>query len=503
MRPAAWGIDLTGGALRALHVERAGRRFRIIDAVEIAISGPGEGAEPLKAHLADGVERALAEFVRTRGAALADPVMVAVPVFGSRHGRAEVAVRGSDQVEKLLEFEVERSVADHLEPWIVRRGPTQVDSSGAPGCDWFAARREHLQCLVDDLVRGQLPFDGLVPGPVALARYVELEWPGRGRRLVIECQRTRTDLLFILGDGRRRWRSLPVGCGALADAPVGPERIDAANRLADRLRAELREAHAALLGAHDGTPPERVILLGEAARHPELRQTLAEAIGQELVTPHAPRAFIVTARAAPQQPLHHGTALGLALAALDRRGEPFSLCEPPRGRRLARAVPVISGALLALSAGLLATDFIAERELHRLAELRRQISPPIDSRLHAEWSSAAAAITAANGWGAKLAEEIADSRRRWPLPRRLVTALAEAAPPFRLVSCAAEPGDPADQVRLSFETTTDSSGTIDAITALLRDRVGVAVTGVEKRAGADGSPRYELIAALPREGGQP
>lgn len=510
MRPAAWGIDLTGGALRALHIERAGRRNRILDAIEIPLSGPGEGAEALTAHLPEAAGRALAEFVRTHAAALGDPVVVALPVFGARHGRAEVAVTAAGQAEKLLEFEVQRAVASDLEPWLVRRGPTRSSASGAPGCDWFAARREHVQCVVGDLQRWRLPFDLLVPGPLALARYCELEWPGRGRRLMMECQRTRTDLLFLLGDGTQRWRSLPLGCGALADAPVGPTRDAEARRLAERLRAEWREAHLALFGAHDGTAPERTVLLGEAARHPELRHALAAATGLELVTPHAPRTFVVTARAAPQQPLHHGTAIGLALAALDRAGDPWSLVDPPRGRRLTRAVPALSGALLALAAGLLATDFIAARELHRLAALRERVVAPVDPRVQADWASAGATITAANQRSEALLAAIDDAGRRWPLARHLIAALAETTPPFRLLSCAAEPGTPADLVRLTFEPVAGAVGSdvgavgdVDAITRWLHDRVGLNVTGVEERRGPDGTRRVDLVAALPHAAAKP
>lgn len=497
MRSTAWGVDLTGGAVRAVHVERRGRRYRILDAIEQPVSGPGEGAEPLAAHLPDGVARALTDLVQARRSQLGDPLFVALPVFGARHGRIEVALSAEAQVEKLLEFELHQALGGDLEPWLVRRLPVRDGGRDQPRNDYFAQRRELVQSFVADLGRAQLPYDGLVPGPLALARYAELEWPGQGRHLLIECQRTRTDLLWLLPDGQRRWRSLPLGCGALADAPVGATRLTEAARLGRRLREEQRESHRALFGAHDGTPIQRIVLLGEAARHEELRRALEQEFEIEVATPRAPRVFSVSPRAAPFQPLHHGTALGLALAALDGAGEPWNMIEPPRARRLARALPALSCAAIVVAAGLLATHFIAARELAELRTVRASFSAPPDRDAHRQWEEACAAVAAANERGQAIAAAVAAADRLWPLPRRLLAALAEPPPNCRLLACSAQRGDAHDLAELRFEVAAAPGDATAALTSLLRDRAGINVTGVQSAARADGTVELILDLALP------
>lgn len=497
MRAAAWGVDLTGGAVRAVHVERVGRRYRILDVVEQPSSGSGEGAEPLSAHLPDSVGRALTDLLQSRAPSLGDALFVALPVFAAKHGRVELSVSETEQLDRLVDFELHQAIASDLEPWLVRAQPPRRHGDAGHVSDYFAQRREFVQTFVADLRRFGLPFDGIVPGPLALARYAETEWPVHGRRLLIECQRTRTDLLYLLPDGRRRWRSLPLGCGALADEPVhGDARALEATRLAIRLRQEQHEAHVSLFGAHDGTPLERIVLLGEAARHEELRRALEQELGSAVVTPHASHTFDMTTRAAAHQPLHHGTALGLALAALDPNGEPWSLIEPPRGRRLARALPALSTALLAVAAGLLCTHVVADRQVQALTALHAAVGGPPQSRQHDEWNAALEQANAATERTRSMVAQVEHAQRRWPALRGLLEALTDPARFFRLVAVEVTPGEPTDQAQLVFEVNQGVGGAADAIQKLLLEKASLIVTSVATRTRDDGALELTLAASL-------
>lgn len=502
-RAAAWGVDLTGGAVRAVHVERVGARYRIVDVVEQPTSGTGEAAEPLSAHLNDAVGRALTDLRQSRGGTLGDAVFVALPVFGAKHGRVEVPIADPERAAELLDFEVQQALGSDRESWLARTTTPKPAANGGFWCDWFAQRRELVQSFVADLRRFGLPFDGIVAGPLALARYADLESSSHGRRLFIECHRTRTDLLYLLADGSRRWRCLPFGCGGLADAPtVGAAREKEAARVALQLRAERHDAHEALFGKHDGTPLDRIVLLGEGARHEELRRALERELDHEVVTPHAPRAIEVMPLAAARHPLHDGTALGLALAALDAGGEPQSLVAPPRVRVAARALPTWTMALLFLAIGLLATHFLAVDSEARLRALQAQVLTQTQFGGVDEWDEAHRRAEAAHAAIATLEADLLLARRRLPFPRKLYESFVGSAARFRLASCELVPGEPVDRASLVFDVDPALGGAVELIRGHLRDKAAITATEVESRKEPSGAFHVDVTAELPWDGRQ-
>lgn len=501
MRAAAWGVDLTGGAVRAVHVERAGRRYRVLDVVDQPTSASGEGAEPISAHLQETVGRGLTDLVLRRRGALDDAIFVALPVFGAKCGGVEVPIADPEQARAMLDLELHRAIADELDPWQVRTTPPRRTAEGF-ACDYFAQRRTLIASFVADLRRFGLPIDGLVPGPLALARFGEAEWPQKGRRLLIECHRTRTDLLYLSHDGSRRWRSLPFGCGTLADVPVGsPARERDADRLALQIAREQNDARGAFFGVHDGTAPERIVLLGEAARHEELRRALETALSAPVVTPHVPRDFVVAPAAAPRLPFHMGTALGLAMAALDAAPAHESLIVPPRSRIALRALPAWVAALLLLVVSLLATRTLALQEERALVAARDAARQATDFGSHEEWVRARDAAQAAAGRSAALLDAIGTAQRRAGALDRLLAALSLEEAFFRLVECRLLPGDPADGALLVLEVENGLPGAANGIGELLRSRAGIAVIGVEETALENGTLRLRLRVALPAEAG--
>ncbi len=497
MRPAAWGVDLTGGAVRAVHLERRGSRYQIVDVIDQPYTETGEGAEPLRAHLADAVGRALTDLLQSRRSTLADPLFVALPTIGAKHGRVEVPVADPARAPALLQFELHQVIASDLEPWLVRTSRPQSNGRGGLVADFFAQQRDLVKSFVGDVRRFGLPLDGLVAGPLALARYAELEWPVKGRRLVIECCRTRTDLLYLSEFGAR-WRTLPYGCGMLSDAAAPsqqPSDVEVA-RFAARLASEHREAHRALFGAHDGTALERVVLLGDAARQDSLRRALSEELHLEVSVPHAPRHFITSTSAGAHHPLHFGTAIGLAVAALDRGGEPWSLVTPPRARITARRLPAWSGALLLLSLGLTATRFGATRELQTLESQVGELRQRTRWSAGEEWDAAQALATAADERTRAIIGAAARTRQLTGFPSRLLQVLSDPEVFYRLVSLQLVPGEPSDEARLVFEVENGLPGAAETIREFLAKRAGLAVTGVSTEKREDGALIVSLQAAL-------
>ncbi len=497
MRPSAWGVELTGGAVRAVRVQRRGQKFAIVDVVDQPVSPPGEGAEELSAHLPDAVGRALTDLLQARRGTLGDAIFVALPVFGAKHGRVDVPVTDPARAPGLLEFELHQAIAVDLDGWIVRTTPPRRRESQTTSCDYFAQRRTLVSSFVADLRRFGLPLDGLMPGPLALARYVDAEWPHPGRRLAIECQRTRTDLLVLDGERDRHWRSLPFGCGTLADLPVGAaSRERDATRTATQLVRELREAHATWFGPHDGRTLDRVILLGEGTRHEELRRALERELGQPIVTPHLPRRFSVSSRAAPHHPLQFGTALGLAMAALSTAPEPWSLLPASRTRSVARTLPAWSAALFVIAIGLLATGTLAQRERTTLRTQLAEIQKKTDFGAHTDWAAALATAERATEETRALIAEAALVRRRLPFPGALLKAMSDPAIFFRLIDCELVPGDSADSARLVFEVDEGLVGAIASIRAFLAEKAALSVTSVEEQRSDDRVLRLTIVAAM-------
>ena len=315
---------------------------------------------------------------------------------------------------------------------------------------------------------------------------------------MIEAQRTRTDLVYSCDHGPR-WRTLPFGAGALLDAPSAAGGAPAADRLADRLLLEHQDAHRALFGAHDGTSLERVVLLGDGARSGELRSALHDRFGVEVVVPHSPRHFVVSARVAAAGDhgvLRCGTAIGLAVAALSRRGEPDSLIAPPRSRRALRRLPALSAALLLVSLGLLATGLLADETGEQLAtelvSLRERVrwSAAGDFRLARENAEAAAAEAR------RLIRDAAALRREIGFPSRLLSALSDPGVYFKLVSLELTPRDDGDEAGLVFEVAGGLAGAADAIRAHLERHAGVSVIDVQTRPGEGGALEVALRAVV-------
>jgi hypothetical protein len=378
--------------------------------------------------------------------------------------------------------------------------PSRLPARAARGVavGFHAHRRELVQTFVADLRRFGLPVDALVPGPLALARYAELEWPTRGRRLVIEVQRTRTDLLWSSEHGPR-WRSVPFGCGALAESDGGAASPAEIERLANRILAEHQLAHRALFGAHDGTPLEKVVLLGDSEQPEPLKRALQERLGVEVVLPHTARHLVVSERAtgaSGHRVLSFGTALGLAIAALSPRGEPDSLVSPPPVRRAARRLPVLSASLLVIALGLLATRIVAEQQGRDLDLRRKRFDESVHWSAAGDWEESRVAAQSAAEESRRLLATAAALQREVGFPSRLLQALSDPAVFFKLVSFELAPLPDRDEATLTFEVANGLVGAAARIEEHLNQRAGVTVVGIETTPSQDGPLRVTLRAAV-------
>jgi hypothetical protein len=510
LRRAAWGVDLTGGAVQAVHLEKRGARYRVLDVVEQPYSTPGDASETLLSHLPAGCDRALHELLNRRASTLVDPVFVALPTFGARHGFVELQLSDPAKAEALLDFELHQALGGDLSQWAVRVGSLRRSAAGL-GAPFFAQRRDLLASFLNDVRRVGLPVDGLVPGPVALARYARSEWPDAGLQLVLEVKRTRTDYVYVTPE-RTRFRSSPLGCGALKEPEFLPRNAQKDfDDLAGRIAREQIATRKALLGVKDGTALSRVYLLGDGARHPELRAALAELLHTEVVVPHLGRSIEVAHARSPEQAaraLQLGTPLGLALAALDPEhagtwNEEASLVKPPADRRALRSLPALTTALLIVAFGLLALRWIVggdvERDERELARMKALVPwGAVD-----DWEEARRAATADAQRVAELAGKAAALRNQLSFPSRLLDSLRPPDVGARLTSLELRPGDGQDEAELEFEIDRASSGSLERLCAHLEATAGLSVVASEGRATDGGGLVAKLKVAVHRVGGAP
>ena len=496
-RSAAWGVDLTGGAVRALHVERRGDEYRVVDAIVQPISPAGEGAEPLRAHLPETVGRGLTDLLRAHRASLTDPVFVAFPAIGSKQGRLEVPGRDPAQVRGLLDFELHHALKSDPQEWIVRMDEPRKQAQDTVAAEFHAHPRDAVHRFVADLRRFGVPVDGLVPGPVALARFGEVEWPiaPNRRMLLLEVQRTRTELVYA-GERGPRFRSLPFGAGTLSDSSAPPPKE--VERIAAQILREHQLAHKFLFGAHDGTALERIVLLGDAAHHNELRQALQEQFKVDVVsTP--PRRFTADPRAlgeSSRHALHQGTALGLAVAALSREGERASLVPPPATRRAHRRLPALSAAMLIVALGLLATRFLADDEVARLDVELARMQEGIRWSASGEWESARDEARDAATEAQRLIARAAALRREIGFPSRLLDALRDPSVFYWLVAIDLTPAAGGDEATLTFETGNRSPSVDQRIKERLETHAGVEVKSLESTSVDAATVRVTVKVAL-------
>ncbi len=377
LRSGAWGIDCSGGTVQAVHVRRRGRRYYVDGAVEIPYSSPGKGVQPPSVHLASAAQSALRSFLSEHGGALADPVFVGMPGYGSFQGQIQAPPLSGQKARDFVTYELHRILPADPEEFVIRLSRPSRARARDEWVSYFAHRRAAIHTFAADLEQTGLPFDGLVPEAIALQRFLEVEWSGGGSRLAWNIGRTRTDLVSLTEAGMR-FRTLPLGVGGLSGYTAGHRTppTEEVQALASAQIRELKKACKQFFGFEEGAF-DRVMLLGEGATLPRLHHVLQQQVPFDLSLPSGLRWFELSPRlsgAAALDVARMGTALGLAVAALRSGGEDFSLMTPPAARRSARRRPAMTAACLAMAAALFVVRLQTAAQLETSQEMASQLN---------------------------------------------------------------------------------------------------------------------------------
>ena len=454
IRRSAWGIDVTGGSLKAVRIDRGGGRYRVLEAVDLPYTEAGQGVMKPTARLPEGAEALLTRFLEEHRERLQDPVFVAVHSYASKQGQIQVPDLGPERLPEFLEYEVEQLV-DGEPDWLVRFGEGKQLRKRSGAITFYAQKKPYVDAFVADLQRLELPLDGLVPEGMALARYLQLEWGGQDRRLAIQVQRARTDFVFMTPT-RLRFRSIPIGVGGLTGFAAGsrtPPQQEVVG-LVRRLLNELSRAELQFFGGRGNFSAERVLLLGEGASLPTLLNALSKQMGVEVAVLHSPRRLVLgdsLSHGVALDVAQMGTAIGLALGALNRKGEPLSLIPPPTKRRARRRRPILVWAAIAATLSLLALRVQAWTEVHTLREYLASSDHTEDWVRLEKLRSTRDTGNDATRRRVDLLWKATALRRQSSYPRRMLSVVADPSTYFRLADFQVEGGREVDQVRLLID----------------------------------------------------
>jgi len=449
----AWGIDFSGGSLKAIHAERSGSSYKILDAVDLPYMKSADPIHAPRCGLPEDLPDVLGTFLAENRATLSDPVFVGIPAFGSQQGLVRLPAIGNDNLEQLLDLELHRTLRGEFEDWMIRHPPIDRRRRRLGIVGFYAHRKNVVHGLLAEIERIGLPVDGLVAEPIALQRWLEVQSLDPARTLVVHLLRSRTDLLYLTELGPK-FRSLPIGAASLTGFLAGsriPPRAEI-ERFARMIVAEHVKAARVFFGAAENSELRHWVMLGDGVTV----KSLPEAIGERLALPlHACNAarnvdhalwerFHLDART-------FVTALGLAHCGLKSELEPYSLVAPPAARRAMRRRPSLAVSMALIAAGLLfvhGQQIQTGRHLSRLEhELDFKERFFTGAELEKEKRDLESATLAASEYEKKMAT-LAHRRRSI---RGLLDSFAKEGVPFRLVSTSRESGKEEDTVRLEVE----------------------------------------------------
>ena len=470
---AAWGIDLSGGSLKAVRVVRLGTRRKVTDVVDQPYSEPGVGSQKLTARPGMAVHRAIDVFLQAHSSSLADPVYVGIHGYGARTGETVLPTADPEKARQFLDYELHGILRGDPDEWIVRSSHRESRLREQDRVRFLAQRRAIVDPFLAQLDHAGLPVDGLFLEPLALERFLQEEWPERERRLALQIQRVRTDVL-LLGEREPKFRSLPVGAGVLLGARESrTPPITETRRLARRIVHEFTSAAEHHFGGA-GFVPERVLLIGEGAGIPALRHVLAEELESEVETLDRLRNLKLAGSlhtSASLDAAQMGSALGLALLALDRRPSPFNLAEPSAARRRARRRPAVAASLLLAAAGVFTVHGLVHRDLADQRAFERAHDHSSDWSRRDEIDRIHRGAAEQTAERAELLWRVADLRRQLPEPAHILDRLSGPTAFFRVRELNLAGDRAGDDVEFVVEVEGGLATTPDAVLEWTRDNL--------------------------------
>ncbi|MEW6741119.1 MAG: hypothetical protein AB1486_00020 [Planctomycetota bacterium] len=378
---AAWGIDYSDGAVKAVRLVRRAGRLVIRRAVRVPYAGPGEWTAPPRNGLGEAEREGLLRLLREVKFPVSDKVVMGFPSPGVFQKVVTVPPVGPDRLEEVARYEALSLLPDPPNEVYLRhkvlRGRTESEIPAL--C--VAVRRDRLDGVVEDLRRLGFDPDGVELEPLAAASFLERDQAPIPPYLALQVGRLRTDLIFGLERGT--WtRSLPSGVGALASQEQAPKPVAVA-RLARTLAREIFAAMAHHFGSPTAWRPRELLLLGDSADLPGLAEALRRSLADLPVETLRRFQHLTVHPDVPDDlrdklPLW-GTALGLALTGLGRAPLGLSLIAPNRAREARRLAPFASCAAFVAGALLLMLTLFARQQATAL----RAVAFPSDDLLPA------------------------------------------------------------------------------------------------------------------------
>jgi len=403
---SAVGIDLSDGTLKAVRLERSGRRVTWTASWRLGCAGE---ADPHAAAL-DALARLLAAQPVRAGTQL----VLSLPSRGIFSRTYLVPAMEAQRLDELVRYEV---LAENRHPedellyrYHVRRGPVENQVLA------WALPQARVDAFRAELAARRVSCDALEPPGFALASFVDHELPQHQDRVLLAVGEVASELVLSRPSGV--WmRHLPLGLqhGEVAD-------------LAERLAAEIAAAVKSFLPADQPFRPVELVLTEEGACDAAFTTALRRATGLAVSRFTALKRIRATGVRhdghSPEQALAMGKALGLALCGLGlgRISAPVLTGSPERAAR--RRLPAVAGAVLVASATLIGIGAVARWNTTRLntslpISLQGRMQDVLLHRESAVRERTAAAATAQALLG------LAQRRPEVLAPRRALARLAD------------------------------------------------------------------------------
>jgi Tfp pilus assembly PilM family ATPase len=349
---SAIGIDVSDGTLKAVELQRRGRRLTLRRTWRM----------PLAGDTAEERADAVAAFLRRARPAGGTRLVLPAPAEESATRTFVVPVMDAARVAELVRYELLSELGLPEEDLLIRH-LARPGEGDLPVLAYALRRRRVDQAAAALRERGVDVDAWELPG-FALASFVDLELPGVRDRIVLGVGRTASDLV-LMAEGGLWARHLGVGLQSAT-----------AEELAARLRAEVDAAVAALLPGDQPFRPQHVVLTEEGALDAAFAGALKKALELPLARVDTLRRMHASMllqhdEQTPEQALSSARAFGLALAGLEVGAFRCPAVTGGARREALRLVPVVTACVLVSAATLV---LLGEQARARARELQETLS---------------------------------------------------------------------------------------------------------------------------------
>ncbi len=358
---SAVGIDLSDGTLKAVRLQRSGRRVTWTHSWRIGCAGEDD---PQAATL-----DALARLLREQPVGARTQLVLSLPTRGSFSRTYLVPAMESARVAELVQYEVLSEIGEPAEDLIiryhVRRGALEHQAIA------FALRAARVEAWRAELASRSIVCDALETPGFALASFVEHELPQSHDRVLLAVGEVASELVLSRASGL--W---------MRHLPLGLQSADSAE-LARRLAEEIASAAAHFLPADQPFVPQEIVLTEEGACDARLTSTLRRAAGVPIVRVQSLQRIHAASRLrhdghSAEQALAMSKAFGLALTGLGIARLSAPIVTGSSRRAALRRLPAVAASVLVACATLVG---VGELSQLRAAEMNLTLPVRLQGRL--------------------------------------------------------------------------------------------------------------------------